>query len=400
MPLMHIFAYLIVLVICLPLLILAAECFLALLPARKLQLGERTTCAVLIPAHNEELGLGKTLANVQEQLVVGDRLVVVADNCSDRTAEIAASYGAETVVRHDEERRGKGFALDAGVRYLSSTLDRGAVAPDVVVIVDADCLLAAGSIDCLVRSATGADHPVQAKYLMHAPPPSTPPERLSAFAFLIKNWVRPRGLNRLGLPVPLTGSGMAFSWNLIKDQALASAEIVEDLELGLRLVLAGRGPRFCEAAQVDSFFPTSVAAAKQQRTRWEHGHLGQMRLKTPRLFAAGLTGNTQALVACMDLIVPPLSLLGLASIIAGGCLTAHAIFSQNPLPLIAFLSSSMLAVAAVTATWLRFGLRTLSAGEIIWLPAYSGQKLSMYLAVPFCAEQEWKRTQRAANEQN
>ena len=67
--------------------------------------------AVLIPAHNESSGIIATLNSIRSQLKLTDRLLVVADNCNDDTAKIAAEYGAEVIERHDANNRGKGFAL-------------------------------------------------------------------------------------------------------------------------------------------------------------------------------------------------------------------------------------------------------------------------------------------------
>ncbi|MFX5972557.1 glycosyltransferase, partial [Acinetobacter baumannii] len=80
----------------------------------------RSRVAILVPAHNESEGLRPTLIEINSQLGSGDRLVVVADNCTDDTATIAAAAGADVVVRHDLSRIGKGFALDAGVRHLGA----------------------------------------------------------------------------------------------------------------------------------------------------------------------------------------------------------------------------------------------------------------------------------------
>ncbi len=80
--------------------------------------GERGSVAILMPAHNESRLIAETIRSVAPQLRSGDRLIVVADNCSDNTAAIAAAEGAEVVVRTDSLRRGKGYALDRGVRHL------------------------------------------------------------------------------------------------------------------------------------------------------------------------------------------------------------------------------------------------------------------------------------------
>src|ERR1700730_19175391 len=73
--------------------------------------GTRTPVAILIPAHNEEGGISATLRSIAPQLREHDRLIVVADNCTDGTRNIAEEEGAEVVSRTNLEKRGKGFAL-------------------------------------------------------------------------------------------------------------------------------------------------------------------------------------------------------------------------------------------------------------------------------------------------
>src|SRR5580698_3636168 len=76
----------------------------------------RSRLAVVMPAHDEESIIAAALRAVMPQLSSTDRVIVVADNCSDQTASIAAAEGAEVIVRSDSIRRGKGYALDFGVR--------------------------------------------------------------------------------------------------------------------------------------------------------------------------------------------------------------------------------------------------------------------------------------------
>ena len=98
-----------------------------------------------MPAHDEEAVIRSTLASIRSQLAEGDRLLVIADNCSDTTARIAAECGAEVLERNDLERRGKGYALQSGVERLKSQPIRR----DVVVVIDADCKLMPGCLDAL-----------------------------------------------------------------------------------------------------------------------------------------------------------------------------------------------------------------------------------------------------------
>jgi cellulose synthase/poly-beta-1,6-N-acetylglucosamine synthase-like glycosyltransferase len=66
--------------------------------------------AVLVPAHNEDAGLLPTLADIKAQMHVSDRLLVVADNCTDDTTAVAAAMGANVIERNDPDRKGKGYA--------------------------------------------------------------------------------------------------------------------------------------------------------------------------------------------------------------------------------------------------------------------------------------------------
>lgn len=393
--LIDIVAYLIAIPVSLALLVLALECFLALLPSRVLPQGQRKPCVVLIPAHDEEQGIEATLLNVKGSLIDQDRIVVVADNCTDATPDIARRHGAEVVVRNDSDNRGKGFALAAGVEHIQSTVSDSNRPPAVLVVLDADCQFADGALDRLVRIASDSKVPIQSLYLMHVSTGSSPAQNLSAFAFLTKNHIRPRGLARAGLPVSLTGSGMAFPWELVSEIQWGTAEIVEDLELGLQLVQAGKGALFCEDAQVDSRFPDSVEASKQQRARWELGYLAQMRKQLPALLRAGLARNWEALIAGLDLLVPPLSLLVLVAAVVGPLLTLWAILGESTVPLWIFIVSASAASLALFATWWRFGRHTISLYEFAGVPAYAGKKIAMYATAPFVARRTWKRTERS-----
>ena len=227
----------------------------------------RGRLAVLIPAHNEASIISGTLAAIRPQLLPRDRLLVVADNCSDGTAAVAQAVGAEVASRTDALRRGKGFALDFGLRRLSED------PPHIVIIIDADCQPAPHCIDRLARACDQTGRPIQARYLMHSQVHATPRMKIAEFAWLVKNRVRPMGLHRFGFPTHLTGSGMAFPWSVIKKANLASGHIVEDLKLGVDLACAGSPALYCDAAFIDSMFPLTDKDSSTQRTRWEHGHL-------------------------------------------------------------------------------------------------------------------------------
>ena len=194
-----------------PVTVLSLEIFAALaiselhgLPPQGLN--KRRRIGVIVPAHNESSGLLPTLADLRSQLLPSDRLVVVADNCTDDTATIASTAGAEVIERHDQFRVGKGYALDFGLRHLQ--LDP----PEVVIVIDADCRVGERAIDLLALACASTGLPAQALYLMTSPQPATINRQVAEFAWRVKNWVRPLGLKALGLPCQLMGAGMAISW--------------------------------------------------------------------------------------------------------------------------------------------------------------------------------------------
>lgn len=348
----------------------------------------RPRLTVLMPAHNEATGIATAISSVLPQLRVGDRLLVVADNCTDDTATIAAGSGAQVVQRQDAQRRGKGYALDCGVRHLQAD------PPEVVVIVDADCTLGANCLDVLACSAS-AGRPVQALYLMHAPPTAGLKTRLAELAWVVKNQVRPLGFHRLGLPCQLMGTGMAFPWGLIRDAKLASGHIVEDMQLGLDMTSQGTPPLFCPQARVSSTFPADALALSTQRTRWEHGHLGVMASQAPRLLWRALAHRQPLLLALVfDLCVPPLASLALLLVLALLAAAVLAAVGGSSWPL--WMASLALATfaASILWAWRGFARHIVSLRELLSVPAYVLAKLPIYARLFTKRQAEWVRTKR------
>jgi N-acetylglucosaminyldiphosphoundecaprenol N-acetyl-beta-D-mannosaminyltransferase len=349
----------------------------------------RPMVAILVPAHNESAEVLPTIEDIKAQLRQGDRLVVVADNCSDDTAAIAQSAGAEVIVRDDPEHVGKGYALDWGLRYLS------AAPPDIVVIIDADCRISEHAIDRLTTACAQTRRPIQALNLIRAPDKSAGRYQVAELACRVKNWVRPLGLSALNLPCQLMGTGMAFPWNVICSAELASGQIVEDLRLGLDLTLAGSPPVFCPHAVVTSHFPHSVEGAISQRMRWEHGHIGTI-FTAPHLFYLGMVrGNLGLLMLTLDMAVPPLSLLGLlvTGILAIAGLAA--LFGASPASLCISSAALIGLMLAVLLSWLAYGRDVLPPSAILSFAPYVIGKLPLYLRALFHGRvSQWIRTDR------
>ncbi len=350
--------------------------------------GKRTV--VLIPAHNESAGIVDTLASVRAQLACDDRILVVADNCNDDTADQARRAGAQAIERHDTSQRGKGYALAFGVAHLADN------PPDVVVIVDADCTLADQALGRLVDQCLSSGRPVQARYLMRYPPGAGGlAASIAEFAFLVKNWVRPLGSTRLGAGCPLFGSGMAFPWSLIAHAPLANGNIVEDMKLGVDMTLAGHPVQFCEQARVDSMFPASRQGQATQRTRWEHGHLHTLINEVPRLLARGLRQRDLASLGLgLDLAIAPLS-LHIMLLIAGVAVSSLAWLGGGAAwPAQAAWLGLVATALAVASAWRRHARQLLPLSALAAVPAYMLRKLLVYGRFLVARQTTWVRSRR------
>ena len=378
-----------------PILFLFTEVIAALLPSntKKKNTVQRLATAILIPAHYEEYGIAETLGIIKKQLSPHDRLIVVADNCHDETAAISLAMGAEVINRHNLEFLGKGYALDYGLQCLQKS------PPDVVIIFDADVVIEPGCIDRLSSTAHLLNRPVQAAYLLKTCSDDNATSRISAFAFLFKNLIRPLGLSRLGGGCLLTGTGMAFPWNLIKNAPLASSNIVEDMQLGIDLAINGNTPVFCPDAVLYSKTAPNDSAAQAQRIRWEHGHLLTIFKQIGRTIRSAVKQRRLKLfLLTLEIGVPPLSAFilcwGGAMILVTSC-TLGNLLSFNFLTF--FLLSGFVLSASILLGWWRFGRTLLPFRDIMNIPFYILWKVPIYISFLIKPQKGWVRTERKSD---
>lgn len=372
-----------------PVLLFAAEIVAGLRRPVPRDLQAAPPFTVLIPAHDEAAVITPTLRSIAAQLRPDDRMLVIADNCSDATAAIAAAEGAAVTERHDPVRRGKGYALAHGLAQ-AARWGHG-----VTIIVDADCLLSPGALHHLADQAARQGRPVQGDYRLEAAPGGSRASRFSAFAIRVKNYGRLLGGARLGIPCLLTGSGMAFPTALLARIELGSGEIVEDLLLAVDTTLHGAAPRFCPEALITSPLPATREAAETQRARWEGGYLSIMRRYVLRLLGTGIArGDARVAALALDLAIPPLSLLVAAQ---GGLVVLAmlwALIAGQTGPLLLGLAQMAVLVGAVAAAWVRYGRDLLSPGEMARLPLSVLAKLGFYRRLLRAPHSGWVRTAR------
>jgi cellulose synthase/poly-beta-1,6-N-acetylglucosamine synthase-like glycosyltransferase len=345
------------------------------------------SAVVLVPAHDEALGISAVLRAMRAGMPAGMDILVVADNCSDDTAAVARAAGARVIERHDPINRGKGFALDHG---------RAALAvdpPACVIVVDADTVPAPGALASLAARSIASGRPVQSAYTIALTDTDASTARFSAAAFYVKNAVRQLGTARLGAPALLTGSGMAFPWDLFADLPLKTGHVAEDLMLGVRAALDDRAPLFDPGAVVLGSASNDRGTAVQRR-RWESGFVQVASDHAGALIGRGLRGRPAMLWLGLHLLTPPLvPLLALdmfALLVLGGVLLMTGT-GAVALTLLGILTA--LAMLLVVVALLAHGQGAMLQG---WrdVPRYIVWKLGLSLAALVRRERQWIRTDR------
>jgi cellulose synthase/poly-beta-1,6-N-acetylglucosamine synthase-like glycosyltransferase len=371
------------------LLIFTAEALLGTLRLKPVAVsGPLPSTCILIPAHNEASIILDTLERLRPLLSNDIRLLVVADNCSDETARLVRQAGHPVIERLDPDKRGKGYALAFGREHLRSS------PPDCVIVFDADCETDIVSIAALAKYCVGTQSVVQARYILSPDCDASAKVQISNFAFWFKNVVRQRGASRLGGAAVLTGTGMAFPWLKFEQAPLATANIVEDLALGLYFTQIKDAPVYLEKATVVSA-AASEAATLEQRSRWEHGFLSTAKSHGLRAIFEGFTQPNRKLFQLgLHLLVPPLALLLLASIAILLLLAAIGLLTGYWFAFAALAVTIAAALSLVLVNWMIEGRAWLSLGALLRLPLYLFWKLPVYLGFARGRDVGWTRTAR------
>ncbi|NTW52117.1 MAG: glycosyltransferase family 2 protein [Chlorobiaceae bacterium] len=263
---------------------------------------------VLIPAHNEEEGIRRTIRSVLACDYPSDRfeIHVIADNCNDRTAEAARSEGATVAERTDTVRRGKGQALDWFLKECRARYSD----TDLITIIDADVTPDRNYLREISGSLSQPGSLVVQAYNGVSNPEAGWRPGLIDAAFNVFNHLRMAGSCRLSGTCVLKGNGMAFSTSLLERTGWPCHSIVEDMEFSLRLLQEDISVHYNPDAVIRSEMVTTGKNASSQRSRWEGGRFSLVRnMAGPLLKLFAKTGRIRYLVALAELATPPLSML-------------------------------------------------------------------------------------------
>ena len=275
----------------------------ALFPSKKTQAhiapSNKTKTIVVVPAHNEETSIARTLDSIKKCHGNFD-IVVIADNCTDKTGSIATNLGIRAFIRNDPNKRGKNFALNYAFERLLSE------GYDYFIVVDADSIVEANLVTTIQTSfANGADA-VQVRYGVLNPNQSIR-TRLMNIALMAFNFLRPKGRFRLGFSAGILGNGFALNRKVLLNVPYNTNSIVEDLAYHLRLVEKGYTVWFNGDSSVCAEFPLTSQGSNSQRARWEGGRFRLILDESPKLLRGILSGNWLLIEPLLDLLLLPLA---------------------------------------------------------------------------------------------
>ncbi|HEY2944444.1 MAG TPA: glycosyltransferase [Vicinamibacteria bacterium] len=349
---------------------------------------------VVVPAHDEEA----TIAETVRSLLAVDyprslyRVLVVADNCRDRTAEVAERAGARVLARRDDAHRGKGHAL--AYAFDRALADGFA---EAVVVVDADSVADPNLLGAFAARFAGGARAVQARYGVRNPAASWR-TGLMALALGLFHVERSMARERLGLSCGLRGNGMGFTCDLLREAPHRACSIVEDMEYGVTLGRAGHRVQYVDEARVLGEMPSTGAAARSQRRRWEGGRFALARTQVPELLRLAVKKRDPLLLdLAMELIVPPLAYLSfvcLAGTVWSGLALGYGVGGR---PAFVMWTASLACLLVYVARgWALSGVGARGLVGLACAPFYLLWKASMLFERARPAHDEWVRTSREA----
>ncbi len=266
---------------------------------------------LMIPAHNEGRVIKKLMHSIQEQHYPRElfKTVVIADNCTDDTEQIANDTGAICFARHTDVPSDKSQALYYGAQL---TLQKGWLENAVVCVLDADCTLDAQYLMALdyAFALPGAAPVIQSfRYVKNVFQSDV--TMLDAAAEALRQWVKSGTRKFLGLDNFIYGLGCAMRGGLfLQLTSLPNLTLTEDRDWKAYLVNNGLEVNHCPTARLGYEAVDNKKAFQKQRDRWITGRIKTSRKYSFKMVANSIIkGNISQFDCAVDMMHPPRSVI-------------------------------------------------------------------------------------------
>lgn len=355
---------------------------------------ERGHLVFVVPAHDEERDIRATVEGLIAQADADTSIHVIADNCTDGTADVVRAAIAETGApvqlweRQDATKKAKGFALEWALPRIFAWSDERGRPAALVCIVDADAALTPGSVQRARQGFAAGEAVLQSEYLFgEGLGLKAKVMRIASAAIVV------RGLGRsfFGVSDTLKGNGMWFRRSVLEQIPWCAYSLAEDLEYTMLLHRAGYRVHVLAGSGVSGRLAATQEGENTQRLRWEGGRWAVVRQELPELLRAVLRKPTvRNLDIVAELIVPPLGLL----VSLQAVLLAALLFVPGHAWLVVAAGWSLLGLVVVASVPIS-GLPLHLLAALLYVPVYVLWKLLLLPRTLIASRSKrWVRTAR------
>ncbi len=361
---------------------------------KSIKVYKTTKFGIIIPAHNEEILIGGLINSIHDSNYPKENVhtYVIADNCGekDKTAEIAASLGADVRIRKNLTQRGKPYALS----WLISSIDLDA--HDAYVIIDADTVIDReflSEIDSVLKQG----HNIIQGYFGVMNPDENWLTRLSILPGVLKFILHFPGKKLLNLSCPLAGNGMCFTRAIFKQYGWSAYSVAENWEYYIQLTLKGHRVTSAEKAVIFSQVANSLKIGKDQRQRWQRGRIDTLVQYWKALLVRAITCLEFAQIdALIEVLRPSHSMLllwsacyflviGLANLLNIDLLALYLLASIIIILQVVYFLTGLIVQRAPLTTWL----------SLLMVPPYLAWKLLISISgIIGRKNSKWIKTER------
>jgi 1,2-diacylglycerol 3-beta-glucosyltransferase len=356
-------------------------------PQRRRPVNELPRLLVLVPAHNEEMMVAACVRSLLGMRYPAERytVTVIADNCDDRTAEVARAAGAHCLGRQDPRRPGKPQAIAWALEQLPLN------EYDALIILDADTVVAPDFAAALARAAPLNAKAVQAYFDVENRTENALTRLATVLSAATHRFAYPLK-RRAALNTPLVGNGMCIGTKVLQTHGWRAFSIAEDWEMYAQLTERGVPIECAPDAVVYAQEAHTLRQSLSQRQRWTAGKLTVLARCGPPLLRSGRVGLRQKLDAVAELSAPgPVLHLGLALLGIGA-----ALLLRLPPAIALLFVASLIRPVAYTVLAVRVQpdpAKTIAA--FAFLPVYVLWRVGAAAsALRMLGDKPWVRTQR------
>ncbi len=272
--------------------------------------------ALLVAAHNEELVIENMVDSLKKLDYPDEKyeIFVIADNCSDRTADFARKAGANVFERFDKTARGKGYALE----WMFDKIFNMEKQFDSIVIFDADNIADKGFLRSINKQ-----HVLGAKVVQGYIDSKNPNDSWISYSYSIAFWSVNRLFQQsranLNLGCQLCGTGFSVDVDILKELGWGATCLTEDMEFTMKLALNDIKVAWANDAIVYDEKPLTLSQSWKQRVRWMQGHADVACRFIGKLFKKSFAEKKLMPFDCAIYLLQPLRIITMGEIGRASC---------------------------------------------------------------------------------